>query len=1094
MEDAEDFIECAHAFRKHVSMQLAIIRGEKPEAELAVVAAPPKATAMVKKVALVVAREAARDRLSLEQTGPKGRGRPLKAETVLLKARINAAVAAVLDCRDGRRKRASMFLELPEREINPEYYAMITSPIDLNTIQAKVADGRYNRWAAFETDMMTLFANAKLFNDPRSVIFNDAEVMQRLFEQLPEVPLQLPEAYQSSRNSGAGSEPDSDSDPDQDSEASSDDPFEHLVRSQAKRKRTKQKRGCKPKQRQKKKRKVSRGNHTARSKSARRRKVLHDAVDCEPSEASEDDSDEETVAALKQKLDGTAEVVAQLKVGQEVKVSDQGVHAAQVLALDEEAMRVKVHFSGWNSRFDNWYPANSAIIKVPKPGESSAANTGRGGRGRGRGRGRSRPALTPPAAIGGSANGEPENLQGDQRTKRARVQPDRLVPSMSKASLAQAKERPAVQEEDTAAGFSEVAVHKLSVGLDALRPRVLKMSGMWLSLHVAGGTDADKPALMAFKDVVNDQLPHLRAGSHLHYLIFSKHTSTLLLTEGEGKDAVVAGGGTFRMLRSKEGTMAIEVLVLAVSASAQGQGHGTRIVNGMKALALAEADRSMPAKNLSTRGRGACGCLMVTQADAGASTVRFWRRQRLETGPEADRVVMQSQRCGKHGGTFVVYENTVNMLVALDLESVYVRPKWKKWSSSTSAADGAATVMSSTPSLIAEAETHEDLSTTRPIAAAPEVSRVFSSVDPRNCLSDMDSPADFVREHALGPVGSGAKEQPRSPCTTTAMQEQVDAKVEVVNNLPEPRAESGSPPLVPGSAATCPPEGHMAATASPAPAAPVPASTSSEIAPPAAAALAPVASAPASASPEIAPPAAAASAPASASPEPAPPAAPALEPAASAPALAAATAPTTTTSRVAISTRAEAAGAEKEDRRVETEGENGEAIGHTATRDNADDGVAPSTTDNPEAVHPGPVVVHQPAQFGASETVELLTSSTTDDTNVVHPGSGAVRQASEVGASETVQLPTSTTDDTEPVHPPVVVHQPAAELGVINTVGAPIDTLEDAHQEEPRGALTEKNTEDPIELHTVTEKLLLLQQPHGDRGNGMSDAGGLHET
>jgi hypothetical protein len=126
--------------------------------------------------------------------------------------------------------------------------------------------------------------------------------------------------------------------------------------------------------------------------------------------------------------------------------------------------------------------------------------------------------------------------------------------------------------------------------------------------------------------------------------------------------------------------------------------------------------------------------------------------------------------------------------------------------------------------------------------------------------------------------------------------------------------------------------------------------------------------------------------------------------------------------------------------------------------------------------------------------VELLTSSTTDDTNVVHPGSGAVRQASEVGASETVQLPTSTTDDTEPVHPPVVVHQPAAELGVINTVGAPIDTLEDAHQEEPRGALTEKNTEDPIELHTVTEKLLLLQQPHGDRGNGMSDAGGLHET
>ena len=93
-EDAEDFVECAHAFRKHVSIQLAIIKGEKPEPELAPAAGAPKVTATMKKVALVVAQQAARDSLSHQQAGPKRRGRPPKAETVLLKARMNAAVAA----------------------------------------------------------------------------------------------------------------------------------------------------------------------------------------------------------------------------------------------------------------------------------------------------------------------------------------------------------------------------------------------------------------------------------------------------------------------------------------------------------------------------------------------------------------------------------------------------------------------------------------------------------------------------------------------------------------------------------------------------------------------------------------------------------------------------------------------------------------------------------------------------------------------------------------------------------------------------------------------------------------------------------------
>ena len=145
-------------------VQLAVVRGEKLEpVRTAESRSLPKATALMKKVALAALLERGREK----EQGLKRRGRPPKAETVLLKARMDAALSAVCSCRDGRRKRASMFLELPEREINPEYYAMITKPIDLNTIGEKLAGGRYKKWAAFEADMLLLFANAKAFNDPR---------------------------------------------------------------------------------------------------------------------------------------------------------------------------------------------------------------------------------------------------------------------------------------------------------------------------------------------------------------------------------------------------------------------------------------------------------------------------------------------------------------------------------------------------------------------------------------------------------------------------------------------------------------------------------------------------------------------------------------------------------------------------------------------------------------------------------------------------------------------------------------------------------------------------------------------------------------
>ena len=52
---------------------------------------------------------------------------------------------------------------------------------------------------------------------------------------------------------------------------------------------------------------------------------------------------------------GSAEVIKGLTVGEMIKVVDKGAHLAKVLALDEAGLRIKVHFDGWNKKYDTWY-------------------------------------------------------------------------------------------------------------------------------------------------------------------------------------------------------------------------------------------------------------------------------------------------------------------------------------------------------------------------------------------------------------------------------------------------------------------------------------------------------------------------------------------------------------------------------------------------------------------------------------------------------------------------------------------------------------------------------------------------------------------
>ena len=124
--------------------------------------------------------------------------------------------------------------------------------------------------------------------------------------------------------------------------------------------------------------------------------------------------------------------------------------------------------------------------------------------------------------------------------------------------------------------------------------------------------------------------PHRhRRDSHLHHLLFSRSSHTLLLRDGaaaaapvgevdgaEEADGVeeadgaeggrVVGGATFR-LSQMGGELALTVLVLAVQQKAGvcRRGHGTRLVDALKALLAKEAAaRSLQGRMLAQ----ACMC------------------------------------------------------------------------------------------------------------------------------------------------------------------------------------------------------------------------------------------------------------------------------------------------------------------------------------------------------------------------------------------------------------------------------------------------------------------------------------------------------
>lgn len=84
---------------------------------------------------------------------------------------------------EGGRRIAQTFATLPPKQVYPQYYEVITNPIDLRMIAQRILNGTYHTFGEVERDFVQMGRNAKHFNEPRSQIYQDAVTLLRIIKE-----------------------------------------------------------------------------------------------------------------------------------------------------------------------------------------------------------------------------------------------------------------------------------------------------------------------------------------------------------------------------------------------------------------------------------------------------------------------------------------------------------------------------------------------------------------------------------------------------------------------------------------------------------------------------------------------------------------------------------------------------------------------------------------------------------------------------------------------------------------------------------------------------------------------------------------------
>ncbi|CAF4674713.1 unnamed protein product [Rotaria sp. Silwood1] len=87
---------------------------------------------------------------------------------------------AIYNTRIDNRPITDIFLFLPSRKIYPDYYLIVTKPIDLKMIAIKIQNNDYSFLDDMENDLLLMISNARKYNDPKSQIYKDACALKKI--------------------------------------------------------------------------------------------------------------------------------------------------------------------------------------------------------------------------------------------------------------------------------------------------------------------------------------------------------------------------------------------------------------------------------------------------------------------------------------------------------------------------------------------------------------------------------------------------------------------------------------------------------------------------------------------------------------------------------------------------------------------------------------------------------------------------------------------------------------------------------------------------------------------------------------------------
>ena len=73
-----------------------------------------------------------------------------------------------------------VFMDKPDRKSYPDYYDIITEPIDMKMINDRIMTNMYKCEEDMITDCKVMFSNCRLYNEEGSAIYEDANVLERV--------------------------------------------------------------------------------------------------------------------------------------------------------------------------------------------------------------------------------------------------------------------------------------------------------------------------------------------------------------------------------------------------------------------------------------------------------------------------------------------------------------------------------------------------------------------------------------------------------------------------------------------------------------------------------------------------------------------------------------------------------------------------------------------------------------------------------------------------------------------------------------------------------------------------------------------------